>query len=325
MGNFGKLPLVLFTLSVLSTISTAQDFKCRSPATCQALVGYAPVNRSSISDIQSLFNVKNLRSILGANDLPLNTPRNFTVEAKQVVKVPIPCLCTNNTGVSNKKPTYIVKKDDGLYFIARTDLIQIGQNLTIPLPCSCDDVENQKVVHYAHVVEAGSSFGLIAKQFGTDARTLMDLNGINDSMLIAGEPVDVPLKACNSSIRSDSLDNSLLVANGTYAVTADSCVKCSCDSANNTTLQCEPSQILRPHKAKWDTCPAMQCESESLSLGNTTSNGCSQCTYAGYNETSILTSLKTLSTCSTPSNNASKMGSNWNFLLISIFILFLNM
>lgn len=107
-----------------------------------------------------------------------------------------------------------MKKDDGLYFIARTvfggllkypkiqeanhivnaDLIQIGQNLTIPLPCSCDDVENQKVVHYAHVVEAGSSFELIAKQFGTDARTLMDLNGINDSMLIAGEPVDVPLK-----------------------------------------------------------------------------------------------------------------------------------
>lgn len=66
-------------------------------------------------------------------------------------------------------------------------------------------------------------------------------------------------------------------------------------------LQCEPSQILRPHKSKWDTCPAMQCESESLSLGNTNSNGCSQCTYVGYNETSILTSLSTLSTCSSKS------------------------
>lgn len=119
------------------------------------------------------------------------------------------------TGVSDKVPVYTVKKDDGLDFIARTifgqllkyqkiveannisnpDLIQIGQNLTIPLPCSCDDVDNAKVVHYAHVVEEGSSFELIAQKFGTDRETLMKLNGIDDdSKLIAGEPLDVPLK-----------------------------------------------------------------------------------------------------------------------------------
>ena len=112
-------------------------------------------------------------------------------------------------------PVYTVKKDDGLDFIARTifgqllkyqkiveannisnpDLIQIGQNLTIPLPCSCDDVDNAKVVHYAHVVEEGSSFAIIAQKFGTSRDTLMKLNGIDDdSKLIAGEPLDVPLK-----------------------------------------------------------------------------------------------------------------------------------
>ena len=118
-------------------------------------------------------------------------------------------------GVSNKVPVYKVKKDDGLDFIARTifgqllkfqqiveannisnpDLIEVGQNLTIPLPCSCDDVDNAKVVHYAHVVEEGSSFELIAQKFGADKDTLMKLNGIDsDSKLIAGQTIDVPLR-----------------------------------------------------------------------------------------------------------------------------------
>ena len=41
------------------------------------------------------------------------------------------------------------------------------------------------------------------------------------------------LAACSSSISSDSLDNSLLLSNGTYAITAYQCVKCRCDAANN--------------------------------------------------------------------------------------------
>ncbi|GAY46119.1 hypothetical protein CUMW_094540 [Citrus unshiu] len=251
--------------------------------------------------------------------------------------------------VSNKVPVYTVKKDDGLDFIARTifgqllkyqkiveannisnpDLIQIGQNLTIPLPCSCDDVDNAKVVHYAHVVEEGSSFVLIAQKFGTDRDTLMKLNGIHDdSKLIAGEPLDVPLKACNSSIRADSFDNYLRVANGTYTFTANSCVKCQCDATNNWTLQCEPSQFQPSSpNSRWKTCPSMLCgDSESLSIGNTTtSNNCNRttCEYAGYNNLSILTTLNSLSTCPSPSNNASRIGS-WNLLLISIFLVLLH-
>jgi LysM repeat protein len=124
-------------------------------------------------------------------------------------------LCINNTGLSNKQPIYTVQKDDGLYHIAAevfsglvtyqeiaavnnvtdVNLIEVGQELWIPLPCSCDDVDGVKVVHYGHVVEAGSSLEFIAQEYGTSRNTLMKLNGIaNGSSLLAGQVLDVPLQ-----------------------------------------------------------------------------------------------------------------------------------
>ncbi|CAK7329371.1 unnamed protein product [Dovyalis caffra] len=110
---------------------------------------------------------------------------------------------------------YTVQPDDGLYYIANdvfmglvthpriqqvnrienADVIKVGQKLWIPLPCSCEDVDGQRVVHYAHLVEDGSSVEEIAGKFGTTTDTLLRLNGIaNDSQLYAETAFDVPLK-----------------------------------------------------------------------------------------------------------------------------------
>ncbi|KAK4848246.1 hypothetical protein QYF36_010726 [Acer negundo] len=316
--------LILLSLSSLFfSSSTAQNFKCNTPGICSALVGYAPHNITSLSDILNLFNIKNLRDVLGANNLPLTTPKNYTVEAKKTIKIPISCRCSNGTGVSYNRPVYTVKKNDTLFLIAsevfsglvvyekiveankipNANVIEIGQNLTIPLPCSCDDVDGDKVVHYAHVVQSGSTLKSIAKEFGTDEDTLKKINDIaDDSKLFADQPIDVPLKACNSSIKSESLDNGLRVATGTYVFTANDCVKCTCDYASSTTLQCEHIQ-LKLANSKWDTCPAAQCEgSKSLSIGNYTTNGCNRttCTYAGYTDQKILT-ITTVDTSTCPS------------------------
>ncbi|KAI9181226.1 hypothetical protein LWI28_012689 [Acer negundo] len=237
------LIFILLSLSALFfSSSTAQNFKCNAPGMCSTLVGYAPHNITSLSDILKLFNIKNLRNVLGANNLPLTTLRNYTVEAKKTIKIPISCRCSNGTGVSYNGPVYTVKKDDELFLIAsevfsglvvyqkiqeankisNANLIKIGQNLTIPLPCSCDDVDGDKVVHYAHLVQSGSTLESIAKEFGTDEATLKKINDIaDDSKLIADQPIDVPLKACNSSIKSESPDNGLRAANGTYVFTAN--------------------------------------------------------------------------------------------------------
>ncbi|CAK7329370.1 unnamed protein product [Dovyalis caffra] len=351
--GFHFTPLLLTLLLLISTLptkSSSQTFKCSSPSTCHSLIDFISPNRTTLSHIKTLFSIKNIRSILGANNLPLSTAPNFTIHAKQPIKIPFPCLCFNNTGLSNNQPTYAVKKDDTLYHIAaevfsglvtfqeiaavnnitNADLIEVGQKLWIPLPCSCDDVDGVKVVHYGHVVETGSSLELIAQEYGTSRDTLMKLNGIaNDSSLLAGQVLDVPLQACNSSVRSDSVDYPFLVPNNTYFFTANNCVKCKCDAAN-WTLQCEPSGI-RP--SNWSTCPAMQCEGSLLTIGNTTTSSCNitTCAYAGFSKNqSIFTTLATQSTCpvttapaGTPGNYASRIGLSWNYLLIPIHLILL--
>jgi LysM repeat protein len=79
--------------------------------------------------------------------------------------------------------------------VADVNKIEVGQELWIPLPCSCDDVDGVKVVHYGHLVDAGSTVEGIAEQYGTTAATLLSLNQMaNASDLKASQVLDVPLK-----------------------------------------------------------------------------------------------------------------------------------
>ncbi|XP_021647918.1 lysM domain-containing GPI-anchored protein 2 isoform X1 [Hevea brasiliensis] len=346
-----SLMLLFFASLATNSSSQSQPFKCTTSATCHALIDYVSPNTSTLSAIEALFSIKNLRSLLGANNFPLSTLPNQTVAAQQTIKIPFTCLCSNGTGISNKKPTYIVQSGDDLDHIARevfsglvtnqqiaavnniknASLIHPRDELWIPLPCSCDEVGGERVVHYGHVVEAGSTLELIAEEYGTTKDTLMSLNSIvNDSSLMAGQVLDVPLKACNSSVIASSLDYPLLVPNGTYVFTANSCMRCNCDSAKNWTLQCQPSQ-LRPANNTWLTCPSTTlCEgADNLSIGNTTIVGCNQtsCAYSGFNNQTILTTLATVNTCPAispgPGNNTSKIGLSWKFLFISVHLIML--
>ncbi|KAK8699160.1 hypothetical protein V6N13_115254 [Hibiscus sabdariffa] len=343
--GFSKLFITISGLLLVLAMdhSIAQTFRCNSPNSCRALVGYTTVNNTNLGAILRLFNAS-FPSLLGANGLPPSTPSSFAVPAQQVIRIPIECACFNGTGTSNGGPTYRVQPGDGLFHIAAEvfsrlvlfpeiaaannisdpNLIEVGQVLRIPLPCSCDEVGGQGVVHYAHVVKPNSTLPEIAREFGVDEQTLGQINGITaQNQLIAEQPIDVPLRACNSSVRSDSLDYPLLAANGTYVSTANSCVRCTCDAANNWTLHCQPSQTIRP--SRWATCPSMQCEAfQGLSLGNATGSGCnrSTCSYAGFNNTVIFTTLVQGrdSTCS--ANGVSRLGLNWGFLFILVLLCF---
>ncbi|KVI06388.1 Peptidoglycan-binding lysin domain-containing protein [Cynara cardunculus var. scolymus] len=130
--------------------------------------------------------------LLAANDLPTNTPQNQNFPASSILKIPFPCSCRNGTGISNRRPNYIVIPNDTLFHIAaevfsrvvtftqiqlvnnipNPDMISVGQRFWIPLPCSCDDVEGQAVVHYGHFVQAGSTVSGIAERFNTTESTL---------------------------------------------------------------------------------------------------------------------------------------------------------
>ncbi|KFK40099.1 hypothetical protein AALP_AA3G330200 [Arabis alpina] len=127
-SRFTLLPLLLSSsppLLLLRT-SSASPHKCSdSPSTCRSLVGYSSKNATTLHNIQTLFAIKNLRSTLAANNLPLSTTRDQPVNPNQVIRIPIPCSCSNGTGVSNRVPVYTVKKDDGLSFIATEFLVHV--------------------------------------------------------------------------------------------------------------------------------------------------------------------------------------------------------
>lgn len=162
-----------------------------------------------------LFDVKHLLSFLGANNFPMNTSSSFSLPASQKIKIPFNCKCENGTGLSDKRPIYKVQSGNTLDRIAEitfarlvTSLqiaaangipdpnkIEVGQELWIPLPCSCDDVEGNKVVHYGHLVESGSSVSAIATRFNVSEATILKLNGIADARdLKASQVLDIPLK-----------------------------------------------------------------------------------------------------------------------------------
>ncbi|KAI5384280.1 hypothetical protein KIW84_071332, partial [Lathyrus oleraceus] len=155
---------------------------------------------------------------------------------------------------SNNLPRYKIKPGDTLSEIATVRFaglvkyqqiqtannipdannITAGDTLWIPLPCSCDKVDDSSVLHYAHVVESGNTIDIIAQKYGTTPQTLLSVNGIDDpKTLQAGQVLDVPRPVCKSNVGNNSVDFPLLVPNGTYFYTVNDCVKCKCDSTGS--------------------------------------------------------------------------------------------
>ncbi|RWW11913.1 hypothetical protein GW17_00024442 [Ensete ventricosum] len=215
-------PLVLLLLLGLASAASAA-FTCNATgvaATCRSLVGFKPAQNTTYGAIASLFQVSN-SSLFSANGLLLTASADGAVAAGSTVRVPIRCRCANGTGRSTGTVYTVQNGDVGLYNItvARfsnlttyqeigevnqlpdVNKIVVGQELRIPLPCSCDDVDGAEVVHLAHVVAPESSVESIATEFGTKASTLLRLNGMSDpKALMAYQVLDVPLHGGYSTL-----------------------------------------------------------------------------------------------------------------------------
>ncbi|RRT51668.1 hypothetical protein B296_00048520 [Ensete ventricosum] len=212
---------VIFAVAVAAQLlapAGAAKFACNArggAARCQSLLGYTPRNATTLASVMSLFQVRSFRSILAANGLPISTPPSRPVPAGATVRVRFACACSAGHGASMHRPFYKVAPGETLDSIARgvfagfvtyqeiaaannisdPALVQAGRELHVPLPCSCDEVEGAAVMHYAHLVAAGSSVKGIAAEFGTEEETLMSLNGIRDPKSVqAGQVLDVPLR-----------------------------------------------------------------------------------------------------------------------------------
>ncbi|TVU10276.1 hypothetical protein EJB05_43797 [Eragrostis curvula] len=312
------LPLLLLCLLLAAAPSAwAARFACNATApranTCQALISYSPPNgtaTATLAAVRALFQLRSHRGLLAANGLPLSTPP--TAPAPTPLRVRLPCLCSGGAGATFQRPTYRVRAGDTLDAIARgvfaglvtfqdiaaannvsdPNKVAVGQQLWIPVPCSCDPVAGQPVVHYTYVVPAGSSVAGIAQEFGTTEETILAVNKMPDAKsLLAGQVLDVPLRACGSNISNTAVDRNLLVPNGTYILTANNCVMCGC-SSSTWQLDCQPTQGLSS-----SFCPVAKCG--DMFLGNTSStSSCetTKCSYGGYTNTTSFTILANLTT-----------------------------
>ncbi|WVZ65769.1 hypothetical protein U9M48_015081 [Paspalum notatum var. saurae] len=317
-----SLLLLFFCLLACPGSARAARFACNATAprasTCQALLSYAPPNgtaTATLAAVRALFQLRSHRALLAANGLPLSTPP--TAPAPVPLRVRLPCLCSGGAGATFQRPTYRVRAGDTLDAIARgvfaglvtyqdiaaannvsdPNKVAVGQQLWIPVPCSCDPVGGQPVVHLTYVVPPGSSVAAIAQEFGTTDETILAVNKMPDAKaLLAGQVLDVPLRACGSTISTTAIDRNLLVPNGSYILTANNCVMCGC-SSSTWQLDCQPTQGLSS-----SFCPTAKCG--DMFLGNTSSTSSCEsrtCSYAGYtNSTSfaILANITTSDVCS---------------------------
>ncbi|XP_062198528.1 lysM domain-containing GPI-anchored protein LYP4-like [Phragmites australis] len=313
------LPLLLLLAAVASTrlapaVSKSTLESCASSTACPALLSYTLYADLKLAELAALFSADPL-AILAANaiDFAVPDPADRILPAGLPLRVPVPCACSDGI----RKATsvrYVSRPGDTLASIATAvygglttadwirasngmlddAALDAGTTLFVPLHCACfGGLDNgAPAVYLTYVVGKDDTVATIAQRYRTTANDLMSVNDMATADVAAGDIVVVPLPACASSFPAFTSDVGLTVANGTYAITANRCVQCSC-GPGNLDLFCVPAPLAD------STCSSMQCSNSSMMLGNftllMTSAGCSvtSCSYGGYVNGTILTALTT--------------------------------
>lgn len=309
------LLLALLLAAVPSGLSKSTLESCASSTACPSLLSYTLYADLKLAELAALFAADPV-AILAANaiDFAAPDPADRILPAGLPLRVPVPCACSDGI----RKVTsarYVARPGDTLASVAATvygglttpdwirdsnalpgdaAALDAGTTLFVPLHCACFGGVDSGVpaVYLTYVVAKGDTVPDIARRFRTTGNDLMSVNDMATADVAAGDIIVVPLPACASSFPAFASDTGLAVANGTYAITANRCVQCSC-GPGNLDLFCVPAPLAD------SACSSMQCSNSSMMLGNftlqMTSAGCSvtSCGYGGYVNGTILTMLTT--------------------------------
>ncbi|CAO1947736.1 unnamed protein product [Urochloa humidicola] len=289
---------------------------CSGADTCPALLGYTLYADMKVSEVAALFSA-DPAAVLAANALEFASPgaANRILPAGTPLRVPTSCSCADGVRKS-VAVRYATRPMDTLGSIAdvvfaglpSADQIRTanglaaedpdaplstGMKLVIPLPCVCFNStdNNLPAVYLSYVVRVGDTAQSIAASHATTVTDISNVNAMGSPIVAPGDILAIPLPACASTFPNSASDSGLLVANGTYALTAGNCVECSC-GPENLNLYCTPAPA-----SLTASCSSMQCPNSNLILGNVTaqptSGGCSvsSCNYGGYVNGTIATLL----------------------------------
>ncbi|WOK96183.1 hypothetical protein Cni_G04890 [Canna indica] len=318
------LLLCLFVL-VTTVVSKSTIEPCTGSDSCPALLGYTLYADLKLSEVAALFHVDPL-AILAANAFDPTVPdvEDHILPAGLLLRIPTRCSCADGIRRS-LAARYRTRPGDSLAFIAGSvfgglaapdqireansipdpSALDVGRSLVIPLPCTCFNLSDNflPAVYLSYVVRDGDSIPGIAAMYSTTVTDIMNVNSLGGPSAISpGDVLAIPLPACTSMFPKYASDFGLVVANGTYAITAGRCVQCSC-GPGNLNLYCTPASLSV-------SCSSMQCRGSNLMLGNitakSTSAGCNvtSCNYNGFVNGSIVTNATSASLADTPTDDA---------------------
>ncbi|KAL5207521.1 hypothetical protein ABZP36_031956 [Zizania latifolia] len=289
---------------------------CSGSDSCQALLGYTLYADMKVSEVAALFGT-DPAALLAANALDFSGPgaAHRILPMGLFVRVPTRCACADGVRKSvsvryaARPADTLATVADGVFAgLASADQIRsanglasadpdapldAGQALVIPLPCVCfnSSDNNLPATYLSYVVQVGDTVPVIAAGYETTVTDIMNVNAMGSPVAAPGDILAIPLPACASTFPKSASDHGLIVANGTYALTAGNCVQCSC-GPGSLNLYCTPASLT-------GSCPSMQCSNSNVLLGNVsthpTSAGCnvSSCSYGGFVNGTITTSLNT--------------------------------
>ncbi|XP_010908457.1 lysM domain-containing GPI-anchored protein 1 [Elaeis guineensis] len=311
---FLLLLLVLHLLSLpLLSFSKSTIEPCTGSDSCPALLGYTLYADLKVSEVAALFQADPI-AVLTANaiDISVSDVENHILPAGLFLRIPTLCSCSD--GIRKSVSTrYKTRPADTLTSIANSifaglaspdqireansisdpSALDIGQTLLIPLPCTCFNStdNNLPAIYLSYVVKAGDTVTAIATSYSTTVTDIMNVNAMGNPAIRPGDIIAIPLPACASMFPRYASDFGLVVANGSYSITASHCVQCSC-GPGNLNLYCTPASLAV-------SCSSMQCRNSNLMLGNVTaqptSAGCNvtSCSYGGFVNGTIMTTLTT--------------------------------
>ncbi|KAI4307278.1 hypothetical protein L6164_030483 [Bauhinia variegata] len=300
---------VLINVALVSCKSTIEP--CSNSDSCNALLGYTLYTDLKVSEVAALFQVDPV-SLLTANAIDISYPdvEHHILPSQLFLKIPITCSCVDGIrkSVSTKYKTRpsdtLSSIADSIYgglvsadqireanSIADPSVLDVGQNLVVPLPCTCFNGTDNSLpaIYLSYVVQPIDTLAAIAARYSTTLTDLMNVNAMGSTAISDGDILAIPIPACASNFPKYASDYGLLVPNGSYAITAGHCVQCSC-GPGNLNLYCMPASLAV-------SCSSMQCKNSNVMLGNVTaqqsSAGCnvSSCAYDGIVNGTIITTL----------------------------------
>ncbi|KAL6633469.1 hypothetical protein ACP70R_026140 [Stipagrostis hirtigluma subsp. patula] len=308
------LLMVVVVVSPWSAEAKTTIEPCSGSDSCPALLGYTLYADMKVSEVAALFGA-DPAALLAANALDFAAPgaAHRILPMGLFVRVPTRCACADGVRKS-VSVRYAARPGDTLATLAdvvfaglaSADQIRnenalasadpdapldAGQKLVIPLPCVCfnSSDNNLPALYLSYVVQVGDTVPAIAASYETTVTDIMNVNAMGSPVAAPGDILAIPLPACASTFPKSASDHGLIVANGTYALTAGNCVQCSC-GPGSLNLYCTPASLS-------GSCPSMQCPNSNVMLGNVsthpTTAGCnvSSCSYGGFVNGTIATSL----------------------------------